>query len=188
MCTYTQDEGQTMRKNLYVRDEDAELFDRAEALEGEESLSGVVAKALRDYLRSKEGGQEPETITLHPGKWIEGKGPILDRPISFKGSLIAQKVDGKSSWAIYQTVGGKFVVSEEGAYVSRKFGPANAASVPLGEPEKIRAVRVEVFGTLEAIPTSSKTFFEREKSIAVPQEVWTQAAATIRAIDPEWID
>ena len=45
-----------MRKNIYIRDEDQELFDRAEALFGD-NFSGLVAEAVRRFVEVEEAKQ-----------------------------------------------------------------------------------------------------------------------------------
>jgi metal-responsive CopG/Arc/MetJ family transcriptional regulator len=46
-----------VQKMIYVRDEDAVIFDKAIALGGE-SISKIIVEALKKYINEKEGKQE----------------------------------------------------------------------------------------------------------------------------------
>ena len=43
------------RRNIYVREEDEVIWDKASALAGDESMSQIIARALEAYVRSREG-------------------------------------------------------------------------------------------------------------------------------------
>ena len=67
------------RKNIYVREADQELWEKAEKLAGE-SLSAVVTEALRGYVARAEAkaaqGETGEAVI--PLRVIEGTGSLLD--------------------------------------------------------------------------------------------------------------
>jgi hypothetical protein len=43
------------RRNVYIRNEDEDVWERAEKLAGEAPMSRVITEALRAYVRSREG-------------------------------------------------------------------------------------------------------------------------------------
>jgi hypothetical protein len=105
-----------MKKNIYVKDEDASIFEEAEQLAGSESLSSIIAAALRQYVENKKAEEE---IILEVGNWMP-RGANDTRKISFKGRLLAEGTDfcGQTmscddrgtDWQIYQTAKGKFLI------------------------------------------------------------------------------
>jgi hypothetical protein len=71
------------RRNIYVRDQDQALWERAEQLTGDESLSHFLTEALRVYIREREGSpmdriqvylEDKETGRSHlkafVGRWL----------------------------------------------------------------------------------------------------------------------
>ena len=84
-----------MRKNIYVRDEDTAIFDRAEQLGGE-SLSAVIADALRRYVAAEEAKGEGLQETVIEVGTRYGEGADDTRKIKFVGRKLA---DGR----IYST-------------------------------------------------------------------------------------
>jgi hypothetical protein len=106
-------------KNIYVRDEDVSLFERAEELGGE-SLSAVIAEALRRYVEVEEAKLSGyEEYTVEVGVW-RTQGSDDTREIKFIGKMLAggQTLNGQTDsrddrgtdWYIYQTKGGKVIV------------------------------------------------------------------------------
>ena len=105
-------------KNIYIKDDDISVFDEAERLaEGNgESLSGVIAAQLRQYIEHKK---METNIVLEVGRW-PAKGASDTSKVSFKGRLLAEgtKYDGQTAsrddrgidWQIYQTAKGKILV------------------------------------------------------------------------------
>lgn len=104
-----------MKKMIYVRDGDKDLFEEAMQY-GEDSLSQVIAEALRQYIAAKKAEREE---TLEVGTWRD-RGANDVRKIAFKGRCLAQAIDlyGSTSsgddrgtdWRLYQTEKGKFLV------------------------------------------------------------------------------
>lgn len=77
-----------MRKNIYVRDEDATLFEKAEAIGGE-SLSAVIAEALRRYVAAEEAKAEGmQEIVIEVGTW-HSEGADDTKRLKFTGRKIA---------------------------------------------------------------------------------------------------
>lgn len=107
------------RRNIYVRQSDLELWDKAEELareRGEESLSGVIANALRVYIATKEaeaeGWERIEVETrrqeaVRPtrkafvGRWIIDPAEELES----QGGMI-----GHNAWAVAQTKQGRIAI------------------------------------------------------------------------------
>jgi hypothetical protein len=58
------------RRNVYVRDEDEDVWDRAEELAGEVPMSRVITDALRAYVRGQEGTpmERLRIETMHGGE------------------------------------------------------------------------------------------------------------------------
>jgi hypothetical protein len=103
-----------MNKTIYVRDEDAETWDRAKELAGEK-LSPVILQALRDFVRDQEGKQRGvERIEIRYrdardnglpkakafwGQWIYSKA----KPLSFsdENQYYAVAITAKGNVAIH---------------------------------------------------------------------------------------
>lgn len=106
-------------KTIYVRDEDVQLFEEAEKLGGD-SLSGVIAEALRrlvDAKRSEAQGMKQHTLTVGI---LRTRGDDDTRKVRFVGRKLAEaevftgqtssRDDRGTDYAIYQTQAGKIVV------------------------------------------------------------------------------
>lgn len=109
-------------KTIYVKDSDLETFERAEALSGE-SLSSVIAEALRRYVEVEEAkamGYEEHTVEV--GVW-RTQGSDDTRELKFIGKHIAggrvfggqtrSRDDRGADWDIYQTKAGKIIITWE---------------------------------------------------------------------------
>lgn len=106
-------------KTIYVREEDISLFEEAERLGGD-SLSGVIAEALRRFVAVKRaelyGMQEH---VLHVGV-LRSQGADDVRTVRFVGRLLAEaevftgqtsdRKDRGKYFRIYQTKAGKVLV------------------------------------------------------------------------------
>lgn len=99
-----------MIKSIYVKDEDLAVFE--EALKyGEDSLSQIIADALRQYVSRKKAEEE---IVLEVGI-RQDRGAIDIRKIAFRGQLLAEfeqlyGVMVNIEWRLYQTAKGKFLL------------------------------------------------------------------------------
>lgn len=107
------------KKNIYIKDADLALFDRAEQLGGD-SISQVIADALRRYVAIKEAeGAGMEDVSLPVGV-LRSQGDDDTRTVRFVGRLLAdarryhgQTSDGRdrgADYRIYQTAGGKILI------------------------------------------------------------------------------
>lgn len=101
-----------MQKMIYIRKEDIELFDKAQEL-SDDSLSGILAEALKDYVAKLEGGHQGfEVLTFKIGKDLTPSGSGTYRKIRFTGKKIVEskttlgdriKYDGGTDWELYLT-------------------------------------------------------------------------------------
>lgn len=90
------------QKNIYVREEDEQVFQKAEKLFEGKSLSKTVVEALREYVDKKESGKE-----MSYGKFTRevipvGKMPREDTPdrwIKFTGRLLVSHTESGESKA-----------------------------------------------------------------------------------------
>lgn len=78
------------KKTLYVRDEDVQIWERAEAIDNE-SLSSVVTTALRRYVLSKEMGGPYERIELKVAVFTEDGRIDGSRTVAFQGRFLARQ-------------------------------------------------------------------------------------------------
>ena len=80
--------GVKMRKNIYIRDEDQELFEKAEALGGE-NFSAMIAEAVRQFVEVEQAKAEGmEEVELKVGiACSRGVGDL--KKVKFIGKKIA---------------------------------------------------------------------------------------------------
>ena len=107
-----------MKKNIYIKDEDVSLFEKAEELGGD-SISSVIAEALRRYVEIKEAeaqGMEEHILTVGSTTSIDDDtrkvkfvGRLLARGTTYNGQTSDRK-DRGTTWKIYITKAGKIVV------------------------------------------------------------------------------
>lgn len=103
------------QKTIYVADENLALFARAEELGGE-SLSAVIADALRRYVDQKEAeAQGYEEHIIEVGRWKEDtrQVKVIGRVIASMTQQYGQtssRDDRGTDYQIYQTRSGKIVV------------------------------------------------------------------------------
>ena len=109
-------------KTIYVKDEDVQLFEEAEKLGGD-SLSGVIAEALRRFVTVKRAemfGMQEYTL---PVGILCSQGDDDVRTVRFVGRLLAEaevltgqtssrssRDDRGTDYKIYQTQAGKILV------------------------------------------------------------------------------
>jgi len=106
-------------KTIYVRDEDVSLFKEAEKLGGD-SLSGVIAEALRRFVsvkRAEQQGMQEHTIEVGT---FRDQGADDTRKVRFIGRLLAEdeiytgqmsdRRDRGTVYQIYQTKAGKILI------------------------------------------------------------------------------
>jgi hypothetical protein len=106
-------------KTIYVRDEDVSLFEEAEKLGGD-SLSGIIAEALRRFVAVKRAEQQGmQEYTLSVGI-LRSQGDDDTRKVRFVGRLLAEaevltgqlsdRKDRGTDYKIYQTQAGRVLV------------------------------------------------------------------------------
>jgi hypothetical protein len=169
------------QKMIYVRDEDLALFDRAAEL-GEDSLSAVIAEALRRFVATEEARKRGfEEITLKVGVW-RPQGDNDTRPIKFLGRKLAEgtvyrgetgsRDDRGTHWAIYQTQAGKIVVRWD--RWSRWQGEADVAD----------------YAVLDRIPAYDEWIYGKlhEDTVQVPGDILQEAAKELGQELAEWIE
>jgi|LSQX01.1.fsa_nt_gb hypothetical protein len=109
-------------KTIYVKDEDLQIFEEAEKLGGD-SLSGIIAEALRRFVDVKRAEQQGmQEYTLSVGV-LRSQGADT-RKVRFVGRLLAEaevltdqtsssrssRDDRGTDYKIYQTQAGKILV------------------------------------------------------------------------------
>jgi len=110
-------------KTIYVKDEDLQIFEEAEKLGGD-SLSSVIAEALRRFVATKKAEQQGmQEYTLSVGV-LRSQGDDDTRKVRFVGRLLAEaevltdhqtssrssRDDRGTDYKIYQTKAGKVLV------------------------------------------------------------------------------
>lgn len=112
-----------MRKNIYIRDEDQSVFEKAEALGGD-NFSAMIAEAVRRFVAVEEAKADGMTeIELEVGVYYSGPGADDTKKIKFIGKKIADAniLSGQSSshddrgknYTLYLTKKGKFLLHLE---------------------------------------------------------------------------
>lgn len=116
------------QRNIYVRDEDEEVFEKAKSLFEGKSLSETVIEALKGYVKDKESGEERKYGKFKREIIPVGRMPREDTPdrwIEFTGRLIATHQEDKDvkdpevkyvQYAIYQGVMGGFLLTCKSVY------------------------------------------------------------------------
>ena len=106
-------------KTIYVRDEDISLFEEAERLGGD-SLSGIIAEALRRFVATKRAEQQGmKECNLTVGV-LRSQGDDDTRKVRFVGRLLAEaevftgqtsdRDDRGTCYRVYQTKAGKVLI------------------------------------------------------------------------------
>lgn len=106
-------------KNIYIRKEDLEIFEKAEKLGGD-SISAIIAEALQKYVEIKEAelaGMQEQTLTVGI---FRPRGEDDTRKIKFVGRLLAEgtvytgqtssRDDRGITYKVYQTKAGKIII------------------------------------------------------------------------------
>lgn len=89
------------RRNIYIRDEDQQLWEMAEKVGGEVGVSRLIREALRSYLRSREGNPI-ERLLIETWK---GEKQLI--PKSFMGRWL---VKDQRSQHEGETLGGRMIL------------------------------------------------------------------------------
>lgn len=98
-------------KTIYVKDE--ALWDRAKALAGKDGLSSLIAKALADYVASREQGFERYRFSV-----------LGDQRIAFDGKQVAAYPGDRNvpAFRVFMTRAGKLVVLEDSGPPNGHYG------------------------------------------------------------------
>lgn len=108
-------------KNLYVREEDVQIFNEAAEILGEESLSAAIASVLRRAVEAKKAeleGMEQIELEVGSASGVPGDTPDMEK-IRFTGKEIAfcRKLQGNDTrginYTLYRTKKGKFLLFVE---------------------------------------------------------------------------
>lgn len=106
-------------KTIYVKDADLATFDAAEKLGDGESLSQIIAEALRRFVAVKEAeARGMQEYTLEVGTWGHDSDDV--KAVKFIGRLLSkgrqytgQTSDRRDRWTeyeLYQTQAGKILI------------------------------------------------------------------------------
>ena len=80
------------QRNIYVKEEDQEVFEKAKDLLGDKSLSETVVEAVKQYVKDKESGEESKYGRFARERLPVGRIPRKDAPdhwIEFTGRMLA---------------------------------------------------------------------------------------------------
>lgn len=105
------------QRNIYVTEENDEVFERAKELAEDKSLSEMVVEALSHYIKDKESGKESKYGRFKRERMPVGKIPrerkAPDRWLEFIGRRIAhhegegqEPVLKSKQYMVYQGIGG----------------------------------------------------------------------------------
>ena len=125
-----------MRKNIYIKDEDAATFDKAEALGGD-NFSGMIAESVRRFVEMEEAKADGMTEQeIEVGSYYSGTGADDTKDIKFIGKLIADaciysgqasdRKDRGTDYKLYLTKKGKYLLWQK--YWTRWQGEDGEAS------------------------------------------------------------
>lgn len=112
-----------MRKNIYLRDEDHAVFEKAEALGGD-NFSAMIAEAVRRFVAVEEAKADGMTeIELEVGVYYSGPGADDTKKIKFIGKKIADarslhgsnssRDDRGTEYALYLTQKGNILLHRD---------------------------------------------------------------------------
>lgn len=154
------------RKNIYIKAEDAEIWERAERLAGE-SLSQLISDLLRRYVadRASQGEGFPRIIVE---AWGEKREQV--RLVTFYGRWLTERLwDGDMLfYRAALTRRGKIAITVE----DQAWGQYTETGTALGEPPKLK------------VYDSLKTAVEDD----VPIFVVNAAAVALNTADVEMLD
>jgi len=109
-----------VRKNIYIKDEDAAMFDRAEILSGD-NFSAMLAESVRRFVEVEEAkGDSMTEVELETGVYYSGPASDDVKTIKFVGRLIAdaeaytgqtsERKDRGTDYKLYLTKKGKYLL------------------------------------------------------------------------------
>ncbi len=188
------------QKGIYVREEDEEVFAKAEAVGGRESMSQIVVKALTEWVErhANEGGYEEFDIEPFEAEWdgFDDSGWAMrsvatGRHVKFLGRLLAKMDDTSEaeevldyfeasqlrSWLVYATKGERFVVVASTFLEVHLDVPESGG--PL-EPFSDKLVRREVF--------VYESLAEAHEKCGCPQALLHVAEGALDGSDALWVE
>ncbi len=169
-----------MRKTIYLRDEDAEVFEEAEALLGEESFSSMLADAVKGWVEARKG--QFEEHSLQPWEGDEG-GTARGRPVRFVGRRVYSAGGDEWAFVVYETRGGKIVVYATWLDIN--------ASSPQHD---VGYAQVGVYDSIDDVPRrNSKGKFvggkaDEPREHWVDEDMWAEAKRSLEGPAYDWID
>jgi len=109
-----------LRKNIYIRDEDQELFERAEKLSGD-NFSAMIAESIRRFVETEEAKEDGMTEQeIEVGAYCSGPGSDDIKKVKFLGKKIADarvssgqtsdRNDRGTDYELYLTKKGKYLL------------------------------------------------------------------------------
>jgi hypothetical protein len=136
------------RRNVYIRNEDEDVWERAEKLAGEASMSRVITEALRTYVGSREGNPMQRLVVTYEdrdggthnkafvGRWLIA--PAQEYRSQHEADELGSgtQVMGGTTFAVAETAKGNIVVwvdavrNNPSYSVFESFDDAEAGGVP----------------------------------------------------------
>lgn len=116
------------QRNIYVKEEDQEVFEKAKDLLGDRSLSETVVEALKHYVKDKESGKESKYGRFKRERMPVGRmprGETPDRWIEFTGRMLSNYREDENlkdpeaqsvQYVVYQGVLGGFLLTRKLVY------------------------------------------------------------------------
>ena len=113
------------RRNIYIRDEDEGVWDKASSLAGEESMSQIIIRGLKNYVSSREGHpmeflkvdlldeNEQKSTKKFSGRWLikEFESNDTDAGVLHPGSSRMTDIDcDGAEWSVAETAKGQIAV------------------------------------------------------------------------------
>jgi hypothetical protein len=113
------------RRNIYIRDEDEGVWDKASALAGEDSMSQIIIRGLKNYVSSREGHpmellkvdlldeNDHKSTKKFSGRWLieEFESHDTDAGVFHPGSSRMTDIDcDRAEWWVAETAKGQIAV------------------------------------------------------------------------------
>ena len=151
------------RRNIYVRGEDKDVWDRAEKFAGEASASVVITQSLRAWVRSREGHpmerltfrieiSDQEISKTFVGRWLIGPGEGHRSEHEADDLISGTQVAAGTSFAVAETAKGTILILTDfrrgqSFEVFDDFDEAEEAGVPID----VLAVAAKRAGIVRAV-------------------------------------
>lgn len=134
------------QKTIYVKEEDLELYEKANQLYEDRSLSETIVDALATYIQFKKGIRGNFSIqSLAVGKWPREGTP--DLYVRFAGfpldSASTEKEDNSVHFTLHQGVNGRFLLYREIIYERAPDGHAEQWEADYVEADDLPKIKKE---------------------------------------------